>query len=877
MVSAQAIGDYRSSFDGNWAAASSWETYNGILWVPATTYPGQVGGNYSVSIQAANTITIPGTGITTNPMGTVTISGKLVLIGDNAKVNYNLNTLMVIVTPGLTPYATIEFNNKSALVLPTDAVLQVWAGGLSGACNNNQEIHIGTIPFANCNGAPGSIFTFAELMAAGGTLNATEVAPPRTCLGDPVSLVGGYTGAIGTPVTYKWTSTGPAPLVFFPSSTDKTPTINPTVPGLYTVSLTVSTIKGTILYSNTDKVTLVVLPTSSDNFRTICSSQLPYVWDGLTFTSAGSQSITGLKNILGCDSTANLNLSLNPPSSATITGKTLACLNSAEPRITFTGMGGTAPYTFNYNINNGFSQSVTTTNGDTISVLAPTGTAGVFDYNLISVTDAKSCSQAETGKLSITVLAASSTRDSIVCASQVPFVWNNQIFTTSGTKTETLKNVLGCDSTATLNLTVLAASSKKDSVVCASQIPFVWNGQTFSSSSSKTVTLKNILGCDSLVTLNLTVLSASSKRDSIVCTSQVPFIWNNLTFTTTGSQTAILKNILGCDSLATLNLTVLAANSIRDSIVCAAQVPFAWNNQIFSASGTKTETLKNILGCDSVATLNLTVLAASSTRDSVVCASQVPFVWNSQTFTTSGTKTVTLKNILGCDSVATLNLTVLAASSKRDSIVCVSQVPFIWNSQTFSASGSKTVTVKNILGCDSVATLNLTVLAASSIRDSIVCTSQVPFAWNNQIFSASGTKTETLKNILGCDSVATLNLTVLAASSVQNKTICTTQLPYNWNGTTFTKSGSKTVTLKNILGCDSVATLNLTVLAATSKRDSIVCASQVPFAWNNLTFSASGSKTVTLKNILGCDSVATLNLTVLAASSIRDSIVCTSQ
>lgn len=77
-----------------------------------------------------------------------------------------------------------------------------------------------------------------------------------------------------------------------------------------------------------------------------------------------------------------------PPPSATISGTTTVCQNAASPVITFTGSGGTAPYTFIYKINNGAPLSVTTIgSSSTVTVSASTATAGVFTYTLVSVED----------------------------------------------------------------------------------------------------------------------------------------------------------------------------------------------------------------------------------------------------------------------------------------------------------------------------------------------------------------------------------------------------------------------------------------------------------------------------------------------------------
>lgn len=73
---------------------------------------------------------------------------------------------------------------------------------------------------------------------------------------------------------------------------------------------------------------------------------------------------------------------------ATIAGNATVCQNATSPVITFTGSGGTAPYTFTYKINGGANQTITTTGtNSSITVSVPTGTAGTFTYSLVSVED----------------------------------------------------------------------------------------------------------------------------------------------------------------------------------------------------------------------------------------------------------------------------------------------------------------------------------------------------------------------------------------------------------------------------------------------------------------------------------------------------------
>jgi gliding motility-associated-like protein len=101
--------------------------------------------------------------------------------------------------------------------------------------------------------------------------------------------------------------------------------------------------------------------------------------------------------------TATVNV--NPIPTATIAGDAAVCVGSGQPVITFTGAGGTAPYTFEYTIDNGPIQTVTSTGGSSATVLASTANAGTFSYDLISVTDgsATGCGQPQSGTVTITV------------------------------------------------------------------------------------------------------------------------------------------------------------------------------------------------------------------------------------------------------------------------------------------------------------------------------------------------------------------------------------------------------------------------------------------------------------------------------------------
>src|SRR5690606_3468437 len=129
-----------------------------------------------------------------------------------------------------------------------------------------------------------------------------------------------------------------------------------------------------------------------------------------------------------------------------------------------------------------------------------------------------------------------------------------------------------------------------------------------------------------------------------------------------------------------------------------------------------------------------------------------------------------------------------------------------------------------------------------------ICTNQLPYTWKGEAFNMAGTYEEALTSSEGCDPIATLVLSenpVLASTT--NADICENELPYTWNGTSYNAAGTYSVKLTGTNGCDSVATLILSVNAvSTSTTNVSICDNAFPYSWNGQAFNAAGTYNVTL-------------------------------
>ena len=155
--------------------------------------------------------------------------------------------------------------------------------------------------------------------------------------------------------------------------------------------------------------------------------------------------------------------------------------------------------------------------------------------------------------------------------------------------------------------------------------------------------------------------------------------------------------------------------------------------------------------------------------------------------------------------------------------------PFTWiDGVTYTSStNTPTFTITNQSGCDSIIALDLMVgNVSSSVDQQIACDSLV---WINARYTPSNNTAQysTINN-QGCDSIINLDLTIHPSYiSALNDTICSTDLPFNWNGFIYNAGGNQIEILSTTFNCDSVTeyflTVNDTPTVSINIGDTTIC------------------------------------------------------
>lgn len=183
------------------------------------------------------------------------------------------------------------------------------------------------------------------------------------------------------------------------------------------------------------------------------------------------------------------------------------------------------------------------------------------------------------------------------------------------------------------------------------------------------------------------------------------------------------------------------------------------------------------------------------------------YLWNGQTYTATGTYQTILTNQWGCDSIATLYLTITGPISNEIEVTACAH--YVWNGVDYSESGDYNQLFQTTGDCDSIVTMHLTINQPEEYFIPYPTYACHAMEWGSMTLDESGVYTQTFTNQQGCDSVVTMSL--FMNQNVEHEFMDLGCGEYNWNDEIYTQSGTYQQSFLAANGCDSIVTLHLTV------------------------------------------------------------------
>ncbi|TVR85334.1 MAG: gliding motility-associated C-terminal domain-containing protein [Saprospirales bacterium] len=340
------------------------------------------------------------------------------------------------------------------------------------------------------------------------------------------------------------------------------------------------------------------------------------------------------------------------------------------------------------------------------------------------------------------------------------YEFGGQIIFESGFYFDTLTNAVGCDSIISLEVLVMDGGSDTLNVKICEEDEFEYYGTVYDEPGVFVDTIQNAMGCDSVLFLEISVISRFRSVDEITICAGETFYWNGEYLDESGTYVESYLGAEGCDSLIRLELTVLPELMEMNKLSICEGESVDWRGMELAEPGVYKDTLVNIWGCDSVVVLDLSVHQMTEERiEEHICKGDS--VWfNGQFLTETGLYLDTLSGVIGCDSIVALDLKVYPDHEEVQSVTICEGETYVFDGVEYTESGLYEHHHNTMYGCDSTEVLELVVMPIT--RDTIIeeiCEGDY-FEFYGEMYSETGNYLEVLEAEVGCDHEVLLKLEV---------------------------------------------------------------------------------------------------------------------
>lgn len=421
----------------------------------------------------------------------------------------------------------------------------------------------------------------------------------------------------------------------------------------------------------------------------------------------------------------------------------------------------------------------------------------------------------------------------------------------------------GCDSISVIRLTIDSAYQFRDTFRLCSGDTLNIHGKQYTAAGTFADSFRTRFGCDSVYISTIrilpTYLDSSEQR---ICSGDSAFIHGKFE-RNPADYSLLTKSIDFCDSISVIRLTVLPVYSISLRDTLCQDDSLSIHGTFRRSAGIYDSTYRTIQGCDSFVRRILTVNPRYTLNDTFRICNGDSVKVHDKTFKSAGTFQTAFRSSLNCDSTYQTTLIVHPTYSRNIFVGLCGGDSIAFDGIFRDRTGIYTGLFKTTEGCDSTVRLHLTVDSIIQMYPEFeICEGDSVFL-EGEYQKQSGVYTDYYQAAKGCDSIVYSTLVVNPHKSLLiHDTICFGN-NYVFNGITYTQSGTYEAPLKTFKGCDSLVVLHLFVHPENKRSQAfdLCTGDSVPVAGRFL--KAAGFYSDTLRDQNGCDSVVETRINLL--------------
>lgn len=184
---------------------------------------------------------------------------------------------------------------------------------------------------------------------------------------------------------------------------------------------------------------------------------------------------------------------------------------------------------------------------------------------------------------------------------------------TPGAYTITYTVTQTCTSSSSLPFEILGSMNRTEVRSICEGDNFIFGTQTLTTEGEYNETFQSVAGCDSTVTLTLTVLSLINHQTTVSICEGDSFVFGVQTLTVGGEYSETFQSAVGCDSTVSLSLNVHPVYLQQKEVTICEGESFDFGSTLLDSEGVYEHTFQSTLGCDSTVNLTLHVKEVDAT------------------------------------------------------------------------------------------------------------------------------------------------------------------------------------------------------------------------------------------------------------------------